>query len=272
MLTQRIYLKEYFPQLGDDCEASVDCYIPMQMEELNRVTILPCMVICPGGGYYMVSEREGEPVAMKFLQEGYCAFVIHYSTAPKGFPTQLLEVAAALEIISINAEKWHCDINDVSLVGFSAGGHLAAQYANRYDCPEVRAVFPDSKPVQRNILGYPVITSTPELTHGITIANFVGHEPETRDEKGCSCELLVTSKTPPTFIWHTAEDAVVPVENSLLYAQALSANNVSFELHIYPYGVHGLSTLDPYISVVSGDKVEHCKQWVDDCIRWLKIC
>lgn len=272
MIVQRHYLKEYFPQLGEDCNASVDCYIPMQMEEMNREIIFPCMVICPGGAYAFVSEREGEPVAMNFISEGYAAFVVHYSVAPKGFPQQLREVAAVMEIIHMHAKEWHCDAGNVAIMGFSAGGHLVAQYSNRYDCPEVREVFPDSKPVQKTILGYPVITSLEEYTHGVTVFNFLsGHKPVTQDEKGCSCELLVSEKTPPTFLWHTAEDQVVPVENSLLYAKALAKHKVPFELHIYPFGWHGLATVDERINVGLTDNIMRSAQWLEECKKWLKL-
>lgn len=271
MKVERIYLKDEFPQLGEDCGASVDCYIPMQMEEMGVEFIHPCLVVCPGGGYAMTSEREGEPIALNFLNDGYAAFVIHYSVAPKCFPQQLLEVAAVMELIHKNAKAWHCDADDIAIIGFSAGGHLAAQYSIRYDCPEVRAVFPESKPVQKAILGYPVITGNSQYTHRDTRNNFVGHETAETDEKGFSCELRVTEKTPPTFIWHTVADAAVPVENSLLYAMALSAHKVPYELHIYPYGEHGLATVDEWTNVNLPREYAYCHSWMKDCKKWLKL-
>ena len=272
MRVERYDLKETFPELGKEgCNAYVDCYLIDEMKEMQlEYRKHPCLVICPGGGYEMVSAREAEPIALNFLSEGYCVFVVHYSVKPHGFPQPLLEVAGVMELIHQNAEEWVCDAEDVAIMGFSAGGHLAAQYSNHYDCPEIRAVFPESRPVQKTILGYPVITSDKEYRHEGTILNFVGHEPKDGTEKGCSCELLVTEKTPPAFLWHTAEDTCVPVENSLLYAKALSAHKVPFELHIYPYGCHGLATVDKHTCVRLDEKVTRCHQWIEDCKKWLK--
>lgn len=273
MTVERIYLKERYPKLGENgCNAYLDCYIPQEMTEMQlSYSVRPCMLICPGGGYIMVSEREAEPVGLQFVSEGYCVFVLHYSTEPHAFPQQLLEVAAAMETIAEHAQEWVCDINNVAVMGFSAGGHLAAQYSNRYNCPEVREVFPDSKPVQKSILSYPVITDDMTLTHRETICNFVGHVPTMPNEKGCACEKMVTENTPPTFLWHTAEDAAVPVQNSLLYAKALAEKKVPFEMHIYPYGPHGLSTADEQTCVDLTEQTKICHQWLSDCKRWLKI-
>ena len=115
-----------------------------------------------------------------------------------------------------------------------------------------------------------MITADKEYRHEGTILNFVGHEPKDGTEKGGSCELLVTEKTPPAFLWHTAEDTCVPVENSLLYAKALSAHKVPFELHIYPYGCHGLATVDKHTCVRLDEKVTRCHQWIEDCKKWLR--
>lgn len=273
MKVERIYLKDYFQQLGNDgCNAFVDCYLTDRVPEMgDRQKPYSCMLICPGGGYCGISGREGEPIAMQFLSEGYCVFVIHYSVHPHAFPQQLLEVAAVMEIIQIHAEEWNCDVSDATIMGFSAGGHLAAQYSNRYDCMEVRALFPSSKPVTKVVLGYPVITSEKEYAHSETLSNFVGHQPTSLNEKGCSCELLVTEKTPPTFLWHTAEDELVAVENSLLYSMALSRYKVPYELHIYPYGPHGMATANDSTCFDLNPKTNHCYQWIEECKKWLKI-
>lgn len=276
MISERHYLKEYYSQLGENgCNAYVDCYIPSSIRESGEVLEsrkYPCLVICPGGGYGMVSEREGEPIALQFLSEGYRVFVVHYSVAPHSFPQQLREVAGAMELIYKYAEDWKADVSKVAIMGFSAGGHLAAQYTNRYDCPEIREIFPESKPVQASILSYAVLIADPQYTHGGTVFNFVGgHVPTDMREKGCSCELLVTDKTPPTFLWHTAEDVVVPVENSLFYAKALRDHKIPFEMHIYPYGPHGLATADKITYV----EIEECHarphKWFDDVKTWLKL-
>ena len=161
----------------------------------------------------------------------------------------------------------------MAIIGFSAGGHCAAQYSNRYDCPEVRELFPESKPVQASILSYPVITADPQYTHAGTVYNFVGgHTPVDLEEKGVSCNLVVSDKTPPTFLWHTAEDEIVAVENSFLYATALREHNIPFEMHIYPFGPHGLSVAtDQVYAEPLNEKAKRAAKWVEDMKSWLKL-
>lgn len=268
-----LYLKDYFSQLGNDgCNAFVDCYLIEPLSEMGtNQKASPCMIICPGGGYSYISGREGAPIALHFAAEGYNVFVLHYSVKPHPFPQQLCEVAGVLELIHLYQNEWNCDVSNIAIMGFSAGGHLAAQYSNRYDCPEVRRIFLSSKPVHKTVLGYPVITSDEHYTHAITMRNFIGHEPEHDNDTGCSCEKLVTERTPPTFLWHTVEDEAVAVENSLLYARALSKNKVPFELHIYPFGCHGMATADERTCLELNEKTSHCHQWIEACKRWLKI-
>ncbi|MBQ8802926.1 MAG: alpha/beta hydrolase [Tyzzerella sp.] len=275
MKFEKIYLKDHFPQLGENgCNAYVDCYIPDTIMEHNLGDKkFPCIVVCPGGGYGYTSEREGDVIAMQFLPQGYRVFVVKYSVNPHGFPQQLREVAGAMELIHKYAEEWHADASRVAIIGFSAGGHCAAQYSNRYDCPEVREMFPESKPVQASILSYPVITADPKYTHAGTVNTFVGgHTPVDLEEKGVSCHLVVSDKTPPTFLWHTAEDELVAVENSLLYAKALREHKIPFELHIYPFGAHGLSIADDQVYVEPlNAKAARAGKWVDDMKSWLKM-
>lgn len=276
MITQRFYLKEHFPELGENgCNACVDCYIPSAFENAGEALATkkyPCMVVCPGGGYHMTSDREAEPIAMQFMAEGYRAVVIRYSCEPHTFPQHLREVAGAMELVYQHADEWNIDVSRIAIIGFSAGAHLAAQYSNRYDCPEVRELFPESKPVQASVLSYPVITDDPQYKHAGSIKNYLGYEPTERNEKGCACEYAVTEKTPPTFLWHTAQDRVVPVQNSLIYAKALSDHKVPFEMHIYPFGEHGLSTVDGVVSVEEKPPhVGRAHKWIEDVKAWLKM-
>ena len=101
--------------------------------------------------------------------------------------------------------------------------------------------------------------------------NYIGHEPADGTDTGCACELLVSDKTPPTFLWHTAADQAVAVENSLIYARALSAHKVPFELHVYPYGQHGLATADTLVYTEVTEQMAHAHQWIADMKRWLKL-
>ena len=123
-----LHLKDHFPFLGaDGCDATVELYLPFNMTEMHRENQKrPCIVVCPGGGYGFCSQRESEVIALPFLAEGFNAFVLTYSVYPHHFPVQVREVAAVLELIHANADAWNCDPNRVAIIGFSAGGHLAA--------------------------------------------------------------------------------------------------------------------------------------------------
>ena len=268
-----VSLKEHFAFLNGS-EAVLEAYLPYNMTEMCREhQRRPCVLICPGGGYAMCSQREAEPVALQYLKEGYNAFVLWYTVAPKHFPHALREVAASVELIHRNAEAWNCDESLVAILGFSAGGHLAALYSNAYDWPEVREVLPESKPVQASVLCYPVISADPAVAHMGSFECLLGHLPLTPEEtERFSCDRLVRDTTPPAFLWHTSEDNCVPVQNSLRYATALADHHVPFELHIFPYGYHGMSlctreTLDGEIT----PGMQHAQCWVEESCRWLKL-
>lgn len=266
-----IHLKERFPILGQDGRDPVlHAYVSVgHTQEGHEEELLRAVVICPGGGYGYCSRREWEPVAYQFLARGYHAFVLEYSTAPHHFPAQLQEVAAALETIHAQAAAWRCDAGKIALMGFSAGGHLAAQYANAYDLLQVRQAVPDSKGVAASILCYPVISAQPGQSHPGSFFNLTGREDP--DPRLFSCQELVSHRTPPTFLWHTAEDQSVPVVNSLLYAQALTEHHVPFELHVFPAGPHGLSTATPFTNHGLPSEVLRNSMWMDLLAQWLEM-
>lgn len=268
------HLKDTFPALGAaDAAPTLAVYLPDNLSEMGRqAQPRPCLLVCPGGGYVMCSQRESEPVALNFLPEGYNVFVLTYSVAPHRFPTQLREVAAAMELIYANAAAWHCDTERVAIMGFSAGGHLAAHYSTCFDCPQVREIFPDSKGVQATVLGYPVIAADPKVAHLGSFENLVGHSPLTMEEiEFFSCHTHVTEGTPSAFLWHTAPDDCVPVMNSLLYAQALAEHGVPFALRVYPRGGHGLSTVDDQTNGPLEPPVTLAADWIPAAKQWLRI-
>lgn len=233
----------------------------------------PLILICPGGGYEFLSDREGESIAFKFNSFGYHAAVIYYSIAPVTYPTQLLEVSAAVKYFKDHAEEYHIDPDRIAIYGASAGGHAAADYATGYFRDEVTSVLKVSsdylKPAGM-ILAYPVITSGP-FAHRGSFDNLLG---ELKNDKKMleylSIENRITKETPPTFIWHTFPDGCVPVENSLLLAEAMKKENIPFELHIFPSGDHGLGLADEI--TLSPNRTEINKgaaQWIDLCCVWL---
>lgn len=273
MKHERLELKNYFDFMGKNGEnPTLDIYLPYNMPEMNRQNDKrPCMLVCPGGGYGMCSERESEPIALHFLPEGYNVFVLTYSVAPNRFPTQLREVAASVELIYKNADVWNCDTEKIAVIGFSAGGHLAAHYSTMFDCKEVREVLPESKCVNASVLCYPVISADFSKTHQGSFFNLLGHAPNKEEEEYFSCERHVKPTTPPAFIWHTAADDCVPVANSLAYAQALTENKVPVELHIYPFGGHGLSTCDKHTCDNITEVIEYNSAWLDSLKKWLNL-
>ena len=273
MKHERLELKNYFDFIGANGENPVvETYLPYNMVETNRQNQKrPCMVVCPGGGYGMCSERESEPIALQFLSEGFNVFVLTYSVAPHRFPTQLREVAATMELIYANAEEWNCDTEKIAIIGFSAGGHLAAHYSTMFDCKEVREVLPESKSVNASILAYPVIDADFNNTHQGSFMNLLGHAPDKAEEEYFSCNRQVKETTPPAFIWHTAEDGCVPVVNSISYAKALIEKKVPVELHIYPFGGHGLSTSDRQTIDNVTNIVAYNNVWLDSVKKWLRL-
>ena len=273
MIHEKLYLKDYYSFLGEDGRNPyLETYLPFNLTEMHRENRKrPCLVVCPGGGYSMCSQRESEPVALKFLADGYNVFVINYSVAPHRFPCQLREVAAVMELIYKNADAWNCDTEKIAIIGFSAGGHLAAHYSTMYDCKEVREVFPDSKPVNASVLSYPVISADRDFAHMGSFKNLLGHEPDEQEVKYFSCIYNVKENTPPAFLWHTAEDNSVPVKNSLVYAEALAKYKIPFELHVFPYGAHGLSTCDDQSCDNINDIHKYNTVWIDNAKKWLRL-
>lgn len=255
-----------------DFQPTLECHVPAVREEMGRRG-RGAVIICPGGGYDYCSEREGTPIAYRFLGAGYAAFVLRYSCVNKKFPTALLECAAAVKYVRENAEEFDINPDKIFVCGFSAGGHLAACMANLWDSAILcEALGCDSKVLKVNgsILGYPVILSDSKLTHEGSIANLILHEdnPDLRDF--LSMDKRVGSQTPPTFIWHCADDGCVPVENTLYYTAALSKSKISFESHIYPAGGHGLALCDASTATWEGHFQPRAATWVSHCLAWLE--
>lgn len=229
----------------------------------------PAVIICPGGGYEYLSDREGQAVAMRFSSVGINAFVLRYSVCTE-FPVPLIEIAQAVKYLRENAEKYDIDPNKVLVCGFSAGGHLAASLGTLWNNDYLKKIIGSTELCKPNgmILSYPVITSGP-FCHQGSIDTIIGKDPSEKMSELVSLEKQVTADTVKTFIWHCADDGCVPPENTIDFVKALSANHVSFECHIYPFGGHGLALSDHSTSAYEGHFNDTCAKWFDLAVNWV---
>ena len=227
-----------------------------------------CVVICPGGGYAGRAAHEGEPVARWLNGLGVSGFVLDYRVRPYRHPIPLGDAQRAIRTVRAKAEEWRIDPRRVGILGFSAGGHLAASATTIFDEGRVDAADPiDRQPCRPDaaVLCYPVITFG-EFRHNGSMVNLLGPEPDPKLRDEMSLETRVTAKTPPVFLWHTADDGGVPVENSLLFARALRKHKVPFALHVFPRGPHGIGLAQGRRAA----KAPEARQWPALCAEWLK--
>jgi acetyl esterase/lipase len=225
------------------------------------------MIICPGGGYVSLGDNEGKDYAFWLNQHGITCFVLKFRLSNAGYhhPAFLQDATRAMRLVRAKAADWNIDPKRVGIIGSSGGGHLASTLLTHFDFGDTNSDDPVERQSSRPDLGilcYPIITLG-QYTHEYTKNNLLGtnHSPEL--VQFLSNELQVTSNTPPCFIWATDEDKAVPVENSLLFAEALRKNGVPFELHLYQHGGHGIGL---------GDKAPfaHPHPWTGECLIWLK--
>ena len=247
----------------------LDSFIEMRPNEKR-----PVILMCPGGGYEMTSDREAEPMAMQFLAMGYHVAILRYSVCPVRYPAALLQVAESVLYLKEHADEYHIDPEKIVVQGCSAGGHLAANYGIAWNSPFLTKLMgmendPERLCVAGLLLCYPVITSG-EKAHEESFRNLLGEQYEEKKDE-LSLENQVTPDTPPTFLWHTATDETVPVENSLYFFQACLQQGVSAELHIYPVGGHGLSLANEETCRANGIGVQkECQSWIGLAQTWLE--
>ena len=223
------------------------------------------VIVCPGGGYEYKSSHEGEPIARMLNRHGIHAFVLDYRLFPDLHPAPLSDARRAIRTARAMAPRLGIRPDRIAILGFSAGGHLAGSAAfcrgpvpgmtEAVAGPHSDAARPDAV-----VLCYPVLTLRVG-THAGSRANLLGPDPDGALVEALSCELAVDAEAPPAFLWHTADDPVVPVANPLRTAGALAAAGVPFEMHIYPHGDHGVPIYE-VVAPVSG--------WSGLCTAWLE--
>jgi len=235
-----------------------------------RQRIRPALLVIPGGGYEMLSEREREPVAFRFFNEGYSAFALTYSIKTP-YPYPLIEAAMAMAYLRENAELYHIDPAHIAAVGFSAGGHLTGMLGTLFSEKVIREALgaERAKLVRPDaiILSYAVTSLLPNLTHEGTARVITGGDKKLA--KRLSLDTCVTKDSSPAFIWQTAGD-FLPVRHAVGMAEAYAEAGVSYELHIFEKGGHGLSvaTLD-VVDEENLSSVCHVQAWPTLAIAWL---
>ena len=220
------------------------------------------VIVCPGGGYWGKADYEGAPVARWLNSAGISAFMLDYRVMPYKHPYPLLDAQRAIRMVRFHAQEWGIKPDKIGILGFSAGGHLSATAGTHFDFGR-----PDSTDTVERVscrpdalvLCYPVITFW-EFRHDGSMVALIGEDPPEALRYSLSNETQVTSQTTTAFLWHTANDEGVPVENSLLFAGALSKHKVPFELHVFPDGPHGLAL---------GESHPAISAWTGLCATWL---
>lgn len=274
METKTVKLSVPYEKAGlnpEGCGAELDLFVPTLYEHIT-LRKRPAIIICPGGGYEYCSVREAEPVALRFAAQGIPAFVLRYSCVNKKFPTALLEAAQAMAYVRKNAEELGVDPDKIMICGFSAGGHLAASLAVHWKKSFISDTLGGSAELYKPngaVLCYPVITSG-EKRHDGSIVNIVGTDYPPEAMELVSLEKQVDENTPPTFLWHTADDGCVPIENTLLFAAALSEKKIPFACHIFESGAHGLALCDETTAESEWHLNPDCSRWFGLAVDWIK--
>ncbi len=234
----------------------------------------PAVIICPGGAYEFLSQREGEPVALSFLQKGYQAFVLHYSLRERScFPNPLDDISRAVWFVRSHAEEFGIDPQQITVGGFSAGGHVCAMLATQWNTPGLcrRLEIPEKGNMPNAVLlCYAALDF-------VTLAKQHG-QPGTDPDKSVPAMMhqlppesetsnYISPDTPPTFLWMTRED-ILNCTQYLKFSEKLYSAGVPFELHIFGEGPHGMSLSSPLVAY-GFELPTNVGEWFPMCIKWL---
>lgn len=281
-------MKYVIRPLGDG-QATATFYLHEPSVEIDPNRKYPVMVVVPGGAYFWTSDREAEPIALEFFAKDYHAVVVNYSTEglasysdeaklPENpvstFPNPLKELAQALAMIRENGQAWSVDVDAITVLGFSAGGNLAGQLgvywheqwlSHLLELPS-STFKPNSLVLAYAPLDFVAIHSGESKVNYAALGTL---SPSDANLKKISPIYHVTENMPPCFIWHTTEDPLVSVENSLQMAVALQKNKIPFELHLYEKGVHGAALGDSRTSRKMNQNNPQAASWVNLLLGWL---
>lgn len=224
------------------------------------------VVIAPGGGYeHLAIDKEGVDIAKWFNQHGVAAFVLQYRLGPKyHFPVELDDAQRAIRSVRSQAASFGIDPGKIGMMGFSAGGHLAAMTGTLFDQGNANATDAMDRASSRPdflVLAYPVITMNAAFTHMGSRLNLLGADPDAALVEKLSTEKQVSAKTPPTFLFATSDDDIVPVANSVAFYKAMVAAKVPVEMHLFQHGPHGTGLAQGYPAL---------KSWPDLLAAWMR--
>lgn len=276
----------HIPLRPDNPAITLDAYLLHNSQEFQVDQRRPAVIVCPGGGYMFLSDREAEPIALRFAAHGYHVFVLRYAVQT-AFPAPILDVALAVQTVRAHAAEWFVDPDQIALCGFSAGGHVAAALGVFWNQPFIYAplgVTPDQIKPNALLLCYALIDLTliasrpdgagadgqPVTTNQRMLHALLGeYAPPPARLDAYSLDRQVSAATPPTFLWHTAADPIVPILNALRFAAACAQHQVPFELHVYGQGEHGLALADSVTAI--GDRLidPHAATWLPLALHWL---
>lgn len=269
MIYKKIKLGDINPLISS--KAFLKAYLPENSKEYSKERKRECVLLFPGGGYEFVSDRENEPIAFKLLANDIAVFSLTYTIIDFRYPYPFIEAFAALAYIRENAEKYNINPSKISLMGFSAGGHLAS-FVSCHSEDEfwARKINKDPSLIKVNgvILGYPVTITSKNNPLCLNLAALQRNMPEHAEELDILNNL--TSSFPKTFIWTTQNDGIVPSLNSIDLVKKLTELNVFCEFHLFPKGEHGLSTADEIVNKDMNKINPLIKEWMKHAIYFIK--
>lgn len=244
------------PEYNTKAQSTLTCFLNPVLSEIGRRYRM-AIIVCPGGGYGIISEREADAVALRYQAYGLQAFVLRYRVGAGNYKQALTELSNAIDIIRSHSGKWDIDPEKIAVCGFSAGGHLALS---------VGCLEGYSKP-NALCLCYPVVTAG-TYQHSESIQNCLADS--SLSSLDVSLEFHIHDNVPPVFVWHNTDDKMVSVMNSILLVEALTQRGIPYESHFFSEGNHGVSLCDGCTSRVEEQINETCGQWFDLSLKWLR--